>query len=74
MVSASCGAPATTTTLSKATWPRITSPRSKVSPLVGAFKKNPLTTGAVSRLPSTLWFAEFEIAWLPTPSAALALP
>ena len=34
----------------------------------------PLTVGTVSRLPSTLWPDESEIAWLPRPKAAFVVP
>ena len=46
-----------------------------MSPLAGLPPINaPLTVGAISLLPSTLWLAEFAIAAPPRPKVAFAVP
>ena len=70
IVSASCGAPVTSTALLNVTVATIVSPRSKVSPTGGEPKTRPLTPGG-PWLASTLWAAAFAIACAPRPSAAL---
>ena len=66
MLSATCGVPVTATPRLNVTRAVTRSPRSYVVPSDGAVRLRPVTTGP----PSTLWFASFAMAFVPSPSVA----
>ena len=74
IVSAKRGAPVTLTGRSNTTTSSIVSPAPHRPDGPGRLVSTPVTTGADTMLPSTLWPTTFVSAWPPSDSPAAAVP